>query len=125
MNWNEYQNEAMRTSGNSTAWDFSLQTGEHPQDNARLAMSMVGMGVAGEAGEVCDYLKKVVHHGHPLDAEKLKKELGDVLWYVAVCAKLAGFDLDAVAKANILKLRQRYPSGFDSAASQNRVSGDS
>jgi NTP pyrophosphatase (non-canonical NTP hydrolase) len=45
-------------------------------------ISAYALGLAGEAGEVVDLLKKSWGHGHPLDVEKLKKELGDTLWYV-------------------------------------------
>lgn len=79
-----------------------------------------GMGLAGEAGETCDYLKKVVFHGHTLDKDKLKKELGDCLWYIATLATTAGLSLADVATANIEKLRARYPEGFDQARSINR-----
>ena len=48
------------------------------------------------------------------------KELGDVLWYVAVTADAYGLDLDDIAEANIAKLKARYPEGFDTARSRNR-----
>lgn len=79
-----------------------------------------GMGLAGEAGETCDYLKKVVFHGHELNDDKLCKELGDVLWYVATLATTAGLTLSEIAGANIKKLKQRYPNGFDTQSSVNR-----
>lgn len=75
-----------------------------------------GHGLAGEAGEVCDLLKKVHGHGKPYDAGKLKKELGDVLWYVANLANIHGFTLSEVAQANVDKLRARHPSGFTVAS---------
>lgn len=82
-----------------------------------------GMGLAGEAGETCDYLKKVVFHGHELDKQTLSKELGDVLWYVATIATTAGLTMDEVAWTNIEKLRQRYPEGFSEDRSKNREEG--
>ena len=80
-----------------------------------------GMGLAGETGEVIDYLKKVCFHEHPLDTTKLAEELGDVLWYVATLATTAGLDLDQIAEQNIAKLRARYPNGFDVERSRNRL----
>jgi NTP pyrophosphatase (non-canonical NTP hydrolase) len=74
------------------------------------------LGLAGEAGEVCDLLKKVNGHGKPYDAEKLKLELGDVLWYVAAIALGHGFSLDELMVANVSKLRARYKDGFSVAA---------
>jgi NTP pyrophosphatase (non-canonical NTP hydrolase) len=83
--------------------------------------SVAGLGIAGEAGEVADLLKKHLGHGHELDREKLKKELGDVLWYTARIAMHFGFGLEDVARANVAKLRQRYPAGFSTEASKRRV----
>lgn len=80
----------------------------------------LGMGLAGEAGEVCDYLKKVVFHGHELDREKLTDELGDVLWYLANLADSIDISLSEVATLNIEKLSKRYPDGFEEIRSQNR-----
>jgi NTP pyrophosphatase (non-canonical NTP hydrolase) len=84
-------------------------------------LAVMGLGLGGEAGEVLDLLKKTLGHGQPLDLEKVKKELGDVLWYVAAIATLLGLELDAVAEANLAKLRARYPNGFSEAASVERV----
>ena len=41
------------------------------------------MGLVGEVGEVIDYAKKTLYHGHKYESEKLCEEMGDVLWYVA------------------------------------------
>lgn len=49
-------------------------------------ISCYALGLAGEVGEVVDLLKKAWGHGHPLDSEKLKKELGDSIWYVVALA---------------------------------------
>ena len=73
-------------------------------------------GLAGEAGEVCDFLKKVHGHGKPYDRAALVKELGDVMWYVANLADAHGITLSEVATANVAKLRARYPAGFSVAA---------
>lgn len=99
----KYQHEAMRTAGNRT------------DDLACHAL-----GVAGEAGEVADLFKKHLFHGHALDVGKATKELGDVLWYVAVLAQRIGVPLSEVADANVAKLRARYPDGFSSERSKNR-----
>lgn len=104
-----YQAEARRTAG---------KLGEDPKSIAVLAL-----GVAGEAGEVADLIKKHVGHGHVLDREKLVKELGDVLWYVAMLADVIGFKLSNIARMNVEKLRARYPDGFDPERSKNRGDG--
>lgn len=106
MDFTTYQNLAERT---------ARQSGDPKSRFANF-----GMGIAGEAGEVCDLLKKVAFHGHELDKDKLKKELGDVLWYVATLSTTAELSLKEVAEANVEKLRKRYPEGFDEVRSQNR-----
>lgn len=90
------------------------------QTPAPTQLVSYGLGVTGEAGEVADLIKKHVGHGHPLDVEKLKLELGDVLWYVAGLATVLGLSLDDVAAANIAKLTKRYPNGFTTTDSLAR-----
>jgi NTP pyrophosphatase (non-canonical NTP hydrolase) len=79
-----------------------------------------GLGLTGEAGEVADLIKKSQFHGHVVEKDEVKKELGDVLWYLSQVARIAGVTLEEVAEANIDKLRRRYPEGFSQEASVNR-----
>lgn len=102
-----YQENAMRTSA--------------PYPVVEKSYAVFGLGLAGEAGEVVEMIKKHVGHGHPLDKEKLLKELGDVLWYVAAIARTADLDLSTIATANIEKLKKRYPEKFSNEASLNRA----
>jgi NTP pyrophosphatase (non-canonical NTP hydrolase) len=88
------------------------------KDQGRVAVAC--MGLAGEAGEVIDYLKKWVGHGHEIDKEHVKKELGDVLWYVSEIATALGLNLQEIAMLNAEKLRKRYPDGFAVERSRNR-----
>lgn len=92
------------------------------QDFSQLAY--LALGLAGEAGEVADHVKKYIGHGHPLDAEKVKRELGDVLSYLAVIAKVLGAPLSEIAQINVDKLKARYPNGFTQDASLNRAPED-
>ena len=78
------------------------------------------MGLCGETGEVVDYLKKHMFHGHDLDENKLIDELGDVLWYLTALCEQFDIGLDEVMERNIEKLRRRYPQGFDIQRSQDR-----
>ncbi len=98
--------------------------GEGTPLTLRERMLGFACGLAGEAGEVADLVKKWAIHGHELDAVKLTKELGDVLWYMYALAAEQGIILQAVAEANIDKLQKRYPEGFSHAASINRVDED-
>jgi NTP pyrophosphatase (non-canonical NTP hydrolase) len=106
MTLSEYQDEMRRTFAGII------------EGNTKLAV--LSLGIAGEAGEVADYVKKVVGHGHALDIAKLEKELGDVLWYTAAIAEQIGTTLEKVAAGNVAKLRARYPNGFSTEASINR-----
>ena len=77
-------------------------------------------GLVGEVGEVVDLLKKFFYHGHEVDSNRLKSELGDILWYVSAVASLFNLDLQEIAQGNIEKLEKRYPEGFSSEASKGR-----
>jgi NTP pyrophosphatase (non-canonical NTP hydrolase) len=107
MTLDEYQNEALRTAAN-------------PTSSNTVDILIWTLGLTGEAGEVADYIKKVYGHRHPLDLMEVRKELGDVLWYVATLADAFGFSLADVARANVEKLRERYPNGFSVEASTGR-----
>lgn len=77
-------------------------------------------GLAGEAGEVMEVVKKGILHQHGLDLDKLQKEIGDAQWYLTGLCTVTGLDLGAVMEANIEKLKARYPDGFDYEASKHR-----
>lgn len=78
------------------------------------------MGLCGESGEAIDLVKKHLHQGHELDREGLKKELGDIAWYLAETAWALDLSLEEVFRGNIDKLKKRYPEGFDSEKSIHR-----
>ena len=83
---------------------------------------MIGaaLGLAGETGEVIDYIKKFLFQGKPWDKNKLIEELGDVRWYLEYMCISVGTTLEEVEEANVNKLRKRYPNGFSADASNNR-----
>lgn len=78
-------------------------------DSYRERLMLAGMGLGGEAGEVCDEAKKVAFHGKDMDKDALIKELGDVLWYFALMLHTHGLTLDDIMEANVYKLCDRYP----------------
>ncbi len=69
-------------------------------------------GLCGESGEAIDIVKKHLAQGHPLDAGRLAKELGDVAWYLAETATAIGYSLGDILEMNLDKLQKRYPEGF-------------
>lgn len=93
---------------------------------ARERLANGALGLCGEAGEAGDVVKKHLFQGHKLDRNRLKKEVGDVLWYLAVLANEASltddedcvgpaFTLGDCAVGNIEKLSKRYAGGGFSA----------
>ena len=101
----EFQTLAMRTAGDSSGDGWIIEK---------------ALGLSEETGEVLGLLKKSGWHGRELDRAALRKELGDVMWYVAALAHGHGFTLSEIATANIEKLRKRYPDGFSVERSLNR-----
>jgi NTP pyrophosphatase (non-canonical NTP hydrolase) len=79
------------------------------------------VGVAGEAGELLDAMKKAVFYGHKLDRENLKEECGDLLWYLTAIIRSEGWSFEEVMLENIAKLRQRYPEQFSSDLAAARL----
>jgi NTP pyrophosphatase (non-canonical NTP hydrolase) len=102
----EYQRLALRTAG-------------HTEDREKV-LTYTALGLSGESGEVAEMIKKAFYHGHALDHGDLSKELGDVLWYLAVMASGLGLSLGSIAAENIAKLRARYPEGFSEIRSRAR-----
>lgn len=79
-------------------------------------MALAALGLAGESGEVVDLVKKYLFHGKPLDRDKLILELGDVRWYLESFAIHLGVSVEDIERANIAKLRARFPAGFSHQA---------
>lgn len=66
------------------------------------------LGLGGEAGECQEHIKKFIRGDGPVDVEKLKLELGDVLHYLTVLARFHKLSLEDLAAANIKKLNERF-----------------
>ena len=92
----------------------------------RLLTASVGM--CAEAGEFTEVVKKIVFQGKPVTEENLlhlKRELGDIMWYVMQACMGLGTSLDEIIEMNVEKLSSRYPEGaFDVHFSENRQEGD-
>lgn len=97
------------------------------QDGDSVVLSRAGivsnyaLGVGGESGELADYLKKVLYHGHEFERDHVIKELGDIMHYVSGIATLYDIDMEDVLDVNITKLSKRFPNGFNSKDSIKRV----
>lgn len=110
MTLNEYQTKAATT---------ALMK----DDNERLLI-YAALGLSGESGEVADKVKKILRDQDgdfsKLDKADITKELGDVLWYVAIFAKSMGISLDDVATANVAKLASRKQRNVIGGSGDNR-----
>lgn len=88
----------------------SLTTAVH-HPNQEMDRSIFAMGIAGEAGEVIEKWKKIVAYRDGVvtaeDLQELSKELGDVLWYIALFAHELGLSFDDIAQQNVDKLASR------------------
>jgi NTP pyrophosphatase (non-canonical NTP hydrolase) len=97
MKFEEYQAEAKETA----LYPRRLSNLEYPT-----------LGLAGEAGEVANIVKKIQRDfGGEITDEtraKLKDELGDVLWYISACADELGLTLTEIAEFNVQKLAKRH-----------------
>lgn len=109
MNLNDYQKQAM-------------QTAIFPK---RDGYAYTALGLAGEAGEIANKVKKFIRDGYSREelsekVDELRDELGDVLWYVAAMAHVLEIDLESIAKNNITKLQSRKERGTLSGNGDNR-----
>lgn len=88
------------------------------KESLRLLHSAIGL--ATEAGEIQDCLKKHIFYGKDLDRVNLKEEMGDVFWYLAILADELGVDFTEVMEKNIQKLKARYGEKFTEEKAANR-----
>lgn len=98
MNFKEYEEAVSRTANTDLSY--------------REKACNWALGIAGEAGEVTEVLKKYLFHEKPMDLNELQKELGDVLYYVQAMCNLFGLNLADCMQVNADKLAKRYPNGF-------------
>ena len=84
--------------------------------------------MSAESGEFTEVVKKIVFQGKPVNEENIfhmKRELGDIMWYVAQACMALDTDFDEIIEMNVDKLKKRYPGGeFDVHHSENRAEGD-
>jgi NTP pyrophosphatase (non-canonical NTP hydrolase) len=109
MHLNDYQQAALKTAA--------------PKDRQNEVFHLL-LGLCGEAGEIAEKAKKIVRDQKSdfskLDTDDLTKELGDVLWYVAVIADHFAIPLDTVGTTNIAKLASRQQRNQLSGSGDNR-----
>lgn len=108
MQMNQYQQQALRTA--------------RPKDAPNELMHLL-LGLVGESGEIAEKVKKVIRDDSS-DFSKLdelfEKELGDVLWHIAVLAAYFDIPLEKIAQQNIDKLASRLERGVIGGSGDNR-----
>lgn len=110
-----YLNESARTD----LPDYKLITDRlNNEETARLIHA--GLGLATEAAEFQDMLKKHIMYGKPIDKVNLAEEIGDTLWYCALALRTLGFSFEEIMDKNISKLKARFPDKFTEYHAQNR-----
>ena len=106
------------------AYQQQALTTLHRHPDQLMDTTISAMGISGEAGEVLEKWKKIVAYREGVitenDLEELSKELGDVLWYIAVFAHHLGLSLDDIAKQNLAKLASRKARDVIKGQGDNR-----
>jgi NTP pyrophosphatase (non-canonical NTP hydrolase) len=99
------------------------------KDNCNVTQLMTAaFGLTAEAGEFAEVVKKIFLQGKPYTEENvfhMKREMGDIMWYMAQACMALDTDFDEILSMNVEKLSARYPEGtFDVQYSENRKEGD-
>ena len=91
------------------------RTATYPNQYSINGLLYTTLGLAGEAGEVANKVKKILRDDDGLISNKMREtliaELGDVLWYIAMVSDELNYNLSKVAETNLNKLSQRKSSG--------------
>lgn len=120
MEFNEYQKGALETAQYPKV-EVPSVIEEEKEFNVSHQAGYVypALGLVGEAGEVAEKVKKLIRDKNGLydekDVEEIKKELGDVLWYIATLSHEFGIELNDIATTNYEKLKSR--------AERNKIQG--
>ena len=111
--------EALKKSFNKIEESSNIKT-------PRLLTAALGLG--SETGEFVEIVKKMFLQGKPPSEDNIfhmKRELGDIMWYVAQACMALDTDFNEIIEMNVEKLKARYPGGeFDVHYSENRKEGD-
>ena len=107
---------------------FDKRTYDLTKDIPVERLLTAALGICAEGGEFTEVVKKIVFQGKPVNDENIfhmKRELGDICWYLAQACMALDTTFDEVIEMNVEKLKARYPGGeFDVHFSENRKEGD-
>lgn len=115
MNNKQYLEQSARTVSN----DYEAIKGRLTDEDL-IDLLHAGIGLATEAGEFLDAIKKHIFYGKKLDTVNLAEEGGDTLWYLALAFRKLKTTFDKEMQVNIDKLVARYPEKFTEYLAENR-----
>lgn len=99
--------------------EYQLTSKKYILNNLDKNINYLALGLCGESGEVAEKVKKGIRDGNE-DVEGIKKELGDVLWYIAQLSSYYCISLEDIAKLNINKLELRLKNNTIQGNGDNR-----
>ena len=123
MTPNDYQALAMRTKCDQIEALYRISNKEnHTPGVSLIQLNHAALGLAGDAGELCNAVARCVYYGKELDLTNVKEEIGDSLWWLAEACDAIGVTLEEMMEANVRKLCIRYPDKYSNlnAAEENR-----
>ena len=131
VNFNEYSKfvDAVTSDESRDFIAFRDRIVSLDEKGANIERLLTGaVGINAEGGEVMEIVKKLIFQGKSWDDQNiyhLKRELGDVMWYVMQCLIALDSSMEEIVGMNVEKLKARYPGGeFDPYYSESRQEGD-
>ena len=110
--FDEYQTEAMKTAKSAS---------DYPHPSGRLINA--ALGIIGEAGEIVEPVKKYLAGTRGLDVDKMREEVGGVLWYIAELCEVLGITMQECAEYNIKQLRKRHGEKYSGYGNRDAKTG--
>jgi len=112
----------IKTFGEYQKWAMKTQQ-QFPTHEARLTNA--ALGLAGECGEVIEPIKKFLCGSKPeLKPDKMREEIGGVLWYIASLCDCLGITLQEVAEYNVKQLKKRHGDCYSGYGNRDGESKD-
>ena len=116
---NETDIEAFKYYNSLDMEEYQKSAAETAIYSSKHAVIYPALGLAAEAGEVANKVKKILRDGD-FDRKAIADEIGDCLWYIAALCRDLNVSMNDVARANLSKLQDRKKRGVISGSGDNR-----
>ena len=116
---NETDIEAFKYYNSQDMDDYQKNAAETAIYSSKHAVIYPALGLAAEAGEVANKVKKILRDGD-FDRKAIADEIGDCLWYIAALCRDLNIDMQQIADNNIKKLKDRLERGVISGSGDDR-----